>query len=144
MDASISCARSDTLNVWDMSDDSMFEREKIRDPQLTEFAEGETTGTASVILELVPGSGPVARTEPGRGPGGSRSISIVAGDHEAEQRQMDRLERELTGIGLGPLVRLDAAHAFVTDATPGQLRAVTRLPLVGAIRPNRTHSVPER
>ena len=38
--------------------------------------------------------------------------------------------------------RLNTARAFVVKVRPEQLRAISRLPLVGVIRPNRTHRVP--
>jgi hypothetical protein len=61
-----------------------------------------------------------------------------------DAQHMDLLENGLKRLGLDrELVRLNVAQAFVLDVTPGQLRRILALPLVGRVRPNRTHRVPK-
>jgi hypothetical protein len=56
---------------------------------------------------------------------------------------MDALQVQLAKVvgDQEKMVRLNAAESFVLEATPEQLRAICELPLVGAVRPNRTHRV---
>lgn len=119
---------------------------KIIDPDLRSFAEdGGTDEPRSVIVEL--NATPLdLLLEPSRRLGPPRErvpIALGASHVKHEQKAMDKLERELAALGLGNnLVRLNTASAFVVNVSSDQLRAISSLPLVGIIRPNRTHRAP--
>jgi hypothetical protein len=122
---------------------------KIVYPDLREFAETSAPSTRrSVIIEL---GGPPpkvtlrkpSRTSPHFGSGQAEILDF--GDDPGRAEAMDRLEEELSKLRLSERpVRLDSAEAFVASVTPEQLRALTRLSLVGAVRPNREHHTPPR
>ena len=117
-----------------------METAKIPDPDLRRFAEAAPEAEQrSVIVELEPGPPPKPRPQRPRPPGARPDpLEMAYGGHD--ERAMDQLERRLGELGLGEdLVRLDAAQAFVVTVRPDQLRLVAGLPLVGVIRPNRTH-----
>jgi hypothetical protein len=122
---------------------------KIDQPELREFAQAEGgSQRREVIIEL---GGPVPKVtlrKPKRSPSvpmGERPEILSFGDDSGQAEAMDRLEKELGELGLGKQpVRLDSAQAFVASVTPEQLCRITRLPLVGVIRPNRTHRAPGR
>jgi hypothetical protein len=126
-----------------------FDDGKIPNPELRNFAESsDSDEERSVIVEL--GTEPLRlaprevsprpRVPPpaaARRPDLDDLINV-----EGNAGSMRQLESELNACGLDrDLVRLDAAQAFVVSVTPCQLRALSRLPLVGIIRPNRTHRV---
>jgi|GEM_PF-4028515 len=118
---------------------------KIEFAELRDFALGKSRSRRrSVIIEL---GGPVPEVtlrKPTRSfwNGGRPEIRSF-GDGSGQAEAMDRLEKGLSELGLAnELVRLDAAQAFVASVTPVQLRAITGMPLVGVIRPNRTHRTP--
>ena len=119
--------------------DQGLDRKKLHGPELVEFAHSEANDTLSVIVELSfrPGAQPVDGAEEGIG---SRPV-IVHPAVQGQRDRMDELERRLRRLGAGSLLRLDAAGAFVLDATPDQLRAITLLGDVEAVRLNRTHHV---
>jgi hypothetical protein len=122
---------------------------KIDLDELRDFAaaSGDVAGRAarrSVIVEL---GGPArkvvvrapSRTLPRKDAAMAEVLRPGAAD-PGRGRDMDRLQQALLTLGLGEEpVRLDAAEAFVVRVTSDQLREITRLPLVGVIRPNRTH-----
>jgi hypothetical protein len=120
---------------------------KIPDPELRCFAEGGGPDEPrSVLVELVMDPAPIVprgrvprpRMQPSERPTPGGLLDI-----EGHADSMLRLETELRSLGLGDeLVRLSVAQAFAVCATPAQLRALSRLPLVGVIRPNRTHRTP--
>ena len=119
---------------------------KIIDPDLRNFAEdrGEHE-PRSVIVELnaTPLELPVDRSQRSGLPRIRFSIPADASQVNEEHQAMDKLERELAALGLGnDLVRLNTASAFVVNVSSDQLRAVSTLPLVGVIRPNRRHRAP--
>jgi hypothetical protein len=123
-----------------------FDPDKIPDPSLRSFAErGDSDEPRSIIVEL--GMEPVAL--PSRElssrphvPPPARCESRDLINIEGHADSMRQLECELNALGLGgDLVRLNAAQAFVVNTNAAQLRALSRLPLVGVIRPNRTHRV---
>src|SRR3954465_9085012 len=123
---------------------------KILDPDLRRFAQAKHADEAqSVIVELEIESPQFTPREivprprvPSHGQPSLFNLSTLA---EEGGRAMDQLERELSALGLDQkVVRLNTAQAFVVLVKPKQLRAILRLPRVGAIRPNRTHHAPPR
>jgi hypothetical protein len=123
------------------------EPEKIPDPELRRFAAAENEKEArSVIVELGMEQLLPATTEKLPRPrippriGRESFDRIVAAE---DTSGMSRLESELNSLGLShDLVRLNTARSFVATVSPQQLRAISSLPLVGIIRPNRTHRIP--
>jgi len=120
---------------------------KIPDPELRDFVQAEESDEPrSVIVELEMGPPDLAprQTVPRpRVPGRDRVAPFDLAKTEGHDGAMNQLERELLALGLAQdLVRLNAAQAFVVSASPAQVRIISRLPLVGVIRPNRTHRVP--
>jgi hypothetical protein len=132
-----------------------FDSRKIVDPALRDFAaSNQSNERRSIIVELGVPPAQVA-VRPTRTPDGRQTIPeprtsgrLVPGslaDIEGYAAFMDKLEEGIIGLGLAEKpVRLDAAQAFVMNVTPAQLRAISRWPLVGPIRPNRTHYIPPR
>jgi hypothetical protein len=122
---------------------------KIPDAELRSFAQTPTAEKPrSVIVELESpplAIAPLEKTPRPRYPGGHPAIPFDLTAVGEEHERMDQLQKELLALGLEEeLVRLNAAQAFVVSASPAKLRALSRLPLVGVIRPNRTHHVPPR
>ena len=129
-----------------------FEKRKISDSQLRDFAEdGETNERRSVIVEL--GVMPRVALRPewqktpwkkGSYPGlVDYSALDETEDIEKDIESMNRLEEKLVSLNLPEKpVKLDVAQAFVVSVTPEQLRAISRFSLAGPIRPNRVHRVP--
>ncbi|WP_165225055.1 hypothetical protein [Aquisphaera insulae] len=114
---------------------------KIDLGELRDFAAASGTSRRSVIVELC-GAGlkvparPASRAMPPKSEVVPRGTRPDLGRGEA----MDQLQQALGALGLArDVVRLDAAEAFVVSVTPAQLRDVAGLPLVGIVRPNRTH-----
>jgi hypothetical protein len=115
----------------------------ITDRSLAEFAATDSDERRSVIVELgVPLKVPLR-------PNGLRPYpppveELPTNDRRADESdEMDRLAEELRAQGLAEsLVRLNLAQAFVVTVTPAQLRIISGSPLVGVIRPNRTHRFP--
>jgi len=120
--------------------------DKIADPELKRFAKAdEDSESRTVIVELSqpPLAFPQERTPRPRGPSSGQAIEFQVGPPVEGDADMSKLERELKSLGLGQdLVRLNHALAFVVHASPMQLRALLHSPLVGLIRPNRTHRAP--
>jgi hypothetical protein len=120
---------------------------KIADPELRIFAEDDEAPARSVIIEIKPVPLDLSFERKSSSPRGFRQPianpnQVVS---QGEKQAMDKLEGELTALGLGKdLVRLDTASAFVAKVSPEQLREISSLPLVGIIRPNRTHRTPPR
>jgi hypothetical protein len=117
---------------------------KITDPDLRVFAENaDQRGIRSVIVELkaMPFE-VVRRPHTRRGDPLRYAIELSAPQLGDEKDQMDQLEQELSQLGIDDPTRLNTASAFVVNVSPRQLRAVSTLPLVGVIRPNRTHHAP--
>jgi hypothetical protein len=121
---------------------------KIADPELRTFANADADGdsrTVIVELSLPPVAFPQERTPRPRGPSTGRAAQLDVDSSVGGDAEMTKLERELKKMGLGrDLVRLNQAQAFVVNVSPGQLRALSESPLVGAIRPNRIHRMPLR
>lgn len=119
---------------------------KIVDTDLRNFAKDcGTDEPRSVIVELnaTPLELPVNASQRSGLPRMRLSIPVDASQVNQEQKAMDKLESELAALGLGnDLVRLNTASAFVVNVSSDQLRAISSLPLVGVIRPNRTHRTP--
>lgn len=119
---------------------------KITDFELRSFAEDDTTQSLrSVIVEVRPTALGLKRdslTDHFRDPGKRFEIQYGPLSGASEKDALDRLEAELRALGLFDAVRLNAASAFVVDVSPAQLRAISLLPQVGVIRPNRTHHAP--
>lgn len=116
---------------------------KIVDPELQRFAAGPGADEVrSVIVELdMPPETPRPKAlPPPRAAGRTRTSRS---DTSTSSALMTRLHRALESLGLaGDLVQLTAAQAFVVTVSPEQLRELSKLPLVGIIRPNRTHRAP--
>jgi hypothetical protein len=124
-----------------------FDPGKIPDPSLKSFAEGgDPDEPRSIIVELAMELMSLAPRDLSRRPQvplPARPDSQNLMEIEGHADSMRRLESELNALGLGSdLVRLSVAQSFVVSATPAQLRALSQLPLVGVVRPNRTHRVP--
>jgi hypothetical protein len=126
---------------------------KIRDAELREFASrSDEEEQRSVIVELgVPS--PRLKLKPwpmikkGTVPETESAVKMPRGDLadiEGHARAMETLEKAILATGIQKPVRFNAAHAFVIDVTPAQLRAISSSPLVGAILRNRRHVVPPR
>ncbi len=116
----------------------------IADGSLRDFVEENNPARRqSVIVELraTPVDLPTETVVPGRADR-TQSKNTTPQDSSGEQQAMDKLEKDLTGLGLKDLVRLDVASAFVVTVSPEQLRKVSTIPLVGVIRPNREHKIP--
>jgi hypothetical protein len=116
---------------------------KLQDPELLRFAESDTNETRSVIVELNSDDfieKPRSSVPRARSPQtGGRSTGSAFGPRMATTA-MNELERSLTQLGVGKsMVRLGTAQAYVVSVKPSQLRAISALPMVGAIRSNRTH-----
>ena len=122
-----------------------IEPSKISDPELGRFARNEEDGEPrAVIVELSepPMALPAEREPRPRSPEIRRGVQV---EIDAADAGMTRLEGELRRLGLGSnMVRLNHAQAFVVNASPKQLQALLQSPLVGFIRPNRTHRAPRR
>ena len=96
-----------------------------------------------VELNATPLELPVDRSQRSGLPRMRFSIPADASQVNEEHQAMDKLEKELAALGLGnDLVRLNTASAFVVKVSSDQLRAISTLPLVGVIRPNRRHRAP--
>jgi hypothetical protein len=131
-----------------------FDGAKIADPELRTFAASQDADERrTVIVELGVAPPPVAiafdrrlgmgrpAPQPRRQEGDRRDLADVEGHGEL----MNELEGRLRSLGLsGKVVRLDAAQAFVISVTAAQLCALSRLPLAGIIRPNRSHFAAQR
>jgi hypothetical protein len=129
-----------------------FDSTKIVDADLRSFAASEGRDERrSIIVELGVPPPPLALTFERRlgtfpkplPQRGKQMDTIDLSDVEGHSASMDELERQLCSLGLAAdSVRLDAAQAFVVPVTAEQLRAVSRMPLAGIIRPNRSHYAP--
>ncbi|QEH37612.1 hypothetical protein OJF2_62030 [Aquisphaera giovannonii] len=124
---------------------SELDPSKIDLGELRNFAAASGASRRSVIVEL---GGQLLKVSarrpsgvlPRKGEADAAVLRAGAGQGPGRSEDMDRLQEALGSLGLGrEAVRLDAAEAFVVTVTPGQLREITRLPLVGVVRPNRTH-----
>jgi hypothetical protein len=120
---------------------------KVPDPELQRFAEApDSAGLRSVIVEIESGPPEFAPRDNvlrPRVPDGGRRGSSDGGSGGGSGESLESLERQLIALGLAAnLVRLTAAQAFVVNVSPSQLCALSAMPLVGVIRPNRTHRVP--
>ena len=116
---------------------------KIVDPELQRFAADPAADEVrSVIVELdLPPETPRSKTLPP--PRAAVRARTSRSDVSSSSVLMMRLHRALESLGLADdLVRLNAAQAFVVTVSPRQLRELSKLPLVGSIRPNRTHRAP--
>ena len=114
---------------------------KIVDPGLREFAGStEAADPRSVIIEIAVPSPLVSRKppEPGRQPFGSR-LAIASKDDP--RKRMDAAATQIVSVLKQDPVRLDTAEAFVASVSPAELRELLALPVVGMVRPNRTHRV---
>ena len=124
-----------------------FDPQKIVNPELREFAAcPDCQELVSVIIELgVPPTPRAPRSiSPPLPPPKLRQPLEASGlpEVEAQSASMDQMEKELAALNLQEEpVRLEAAQAFVVNVNSAQLRAITRLPLAGIIRPNRPHFV---
>ena len=128
---------------------SDLDRTKIVPSDLRDFAAVENDAQRrSVIVELGGPASQVTLSQPSSSfsPRGlARPEILEFGDDSGQAEAMDRLERELAELGLDrKLVRLESAGSFVVNVTSEQLRAISNLPLVGMIRPNREHRGPRR
>lgn len=124
-----------------MANKLQFDSERVLDPELAKFAEQDSADKASVIVELSFESPQVELAESRGDEDLSRPFAALPIDEQVERQRMDRLESELESLGIGQMVRLDTAQAFVVEVTPAQLRAITLLAETGLVRPNRTHHV---
>ena len=128
---------------------SDLETAKIEQPELREFAATENDSVRrSVIVELGGPAPKVTLSKPSKSLtpwAAARPEILDFGDDSGQAEAMNRLEHELSELGLARKpVRLDSAQSFVVNVTPEQLRAISSLPLVGIIRPNREHHGPRR
>jgi hypothetical protein len=110
------------------------------DPELREFAQSGGARKCSVILETI--TNPVlapsrfkARGELRKRVGPSKVVDEAAA-FEALARELLRFE--LTDQP----VQLKGLRSFVVELTPEQLRRVLELPMISAVRVNRTHRTP--
>jgi hypothetical protein len=123
---------------------------EIPDPSLREAAESDDDddhATLEVIIELdVPTTaappGHVARAGQGR----AQPTLGMAPDRDEPfdplDRAMDELEKSLRALQPAqPPRRYKTAQAFAVTLTAPQLRKAAALPLVGVIRPSRTHKL---
>jgi hypothetical protein len=111
------------------------------DPELRNFAKTVGSPKRSVILETItnPVSAP-ARLKTTTEGGQKRARPSQPVDEVAS---FEALARELECLELAnEPVRLDGLRSFVVELTPEQLRRVLELPMVAAIRLNRTHRTP--
>jgi hypothetical protein len=113
----------------------------IVDPELKDFAKAGGSARRSVILETI--TNPVAaptRLQTVKSPKAKRAPSLEPIDESAS---FEALGRELEGLGLAEApVRMEGIRSFVVELTPEQVRRVLELPMVAAVRLNRTHQVP--
>jgi len=117
--------------------------EKIPDKNLMQFANSDSDAFASVIIELDLPEPKVEFEKVKR-----RGLETVAPVRVAPETTKERagMERKvgeardfLNGILESPAKWLSAAHIFIADATPSQLRRIAEFPLTRAIHPNRTY-----
>jgi hypothetical protein len=132
-----------------------YDARKIRDAELREFASRlDEEEQRSVIVELgVPSprlelnkQWPIRKKEsPTEAESAVNLQRTDLADVEGNSGAMATLERAILAIGIpNKPIRLNAAHAFVMDVTPAQLRAISASSLVGGILRNRKHFVPPR
>jgi hypothetical protein len=111
------------------------------DPELKNFAESAGPTKRSVILETI--SNPVSvparlKTNPAAAPKRGKPPELVD-----ESAAFEALARELDLLQLAEEpVRLEGVRSFVVELTPQQLGRVLELPMVAAVRLNRTHRAP--
>lgn len=106
---------------------------------LQDFIAREDGSTESVIIEVAaPVVAPPERAlrdrRAHRATGSAATVSMAAFD--AVSRALDKLH-----LPTRP-VKLEELQQFVADVTPAQLRRIADLPMVAAIRPNRTRRAP--
>jgi len=114
----------------------------LLDPSLREFAESAGETTRSVILEL--------QASPVMPPTRFRSTARPARPARAPDAPSDggafkELERELSSLRLASKpTLLETVGMVVVDVTGEQLKRIMTLPMLAAIRPNRTHHAPRK
>ena len=121
--------------------------EKILDPELLRFADADAAAhPRSVIVELDAGPAHLTPRRLHAPPRRALDRAKAAPRTQSSRvrRDMTRLQKKLSDLGVQRVVRLDSAQAFVVEVQPAALRAISEMPLVGTIRPNRTHRVPPR
>ncbi len=112
----------------------------VIDPELRTFAKAKGSSTRSILLEIA--SRPVA---PPKRLGWQAPKSNAERSPSVDDSSFDGLLEALSELDLvaEPVV-LKPAGTVVVELTGKQLAAVMDLPMVAAIRPNRTHRVPGR
>lgn len=114
---------------------------KLPDADLRAFAASGDAAGRAVVVELAdptPAAPPAHLRRATLAPRAEAAARPDAADAGWPER-MDDLERELVALHPGGRpVRLDLARSFALEVTPGVLRAIVRLPLVGVVRASRT------
>lgn len=122
-----------------MATENHYRREKVPDPDLRSFGDGDSDEQRSVLIELEVPPPDLLIGDRGWGPPSQRALAIEKRDDQATADRMTRLREKLVGILRHEPFRLDMAEAFVADVTPAELREVAQLGEVGQIRANRRH-----
>ena len=119
------------------------------DAQLREFSQTQGPATRSIIVEAqtAPVAPPVRHAAGANPRGVEEGVPKASGSSSSSKR--DDASYEALGRALeallpkAELVRLPAVRAFVVDLSAEQLRRVMDLPMVAAVRANRTHRAPK-
>jgi len=106
---------------------------------LDDFLARQDGSTESVIIEVAaPTVRPPTRVLGARGDGEPKRTTGTA-----SKSAYDAVSHALETLHLSSQpVRLEELHSFVADVTSEQLRRIADLPMVAAIRPNRTRRAP--
>jgi hypothetical protein len=113
------------------------------DPELRDFAKGTGSSRRSVIVEAI--TNPVSVPARLRSPSAPRPGRAAASPPIDEHAAFDALGSELRALDLAAEpVRMEGIGTFVVELTAEQVRRVLELPMVAAVRLNRTHQLPRR
>jgi len=126
-----------------------FDASKLAEARLRDFAASENPeDVCSIIVELatIPTEVmPIEKRSP-RPPWKLQPVDTISQDSADRSecaRLMDEYENQLQSLPLRTKpVRLNMAEAFVVSVTPAELRIISRWPMTGTIRLNRTHHTP--
>ena len=122
--------------------DHRFPIEKISDNKLLQLAHTDRDEPECVIIELDLPEPKVEFHETQRGgiksPAPIRVVPETSEEGEEIERRINEAKHFLDDILETPAKWLGAAHAFIADAKPSQIREIARFSLTKAIRPSRT------
>jgi hypothetical protein len=116
---------------------------KIPDENLRRFAiEGDEDEEFPILVELALEPVDSKWLKPwsfGHAESRSGKVAPPPSPLETRRAQMDGLAELLSASGIKEASKIGIADAFVVQANPKQLRSIVESPLVGTVRPNRTH-----